>query len=85
MPPVLKNQIFFRFLPGTKIQTKILKTILYYFIMSSRVFDVSYRNEARRVTVNDNTKIGYFIEKAIGIYDLNIDDVTGLYFVDKNI
>ena len=52
--------------------------------MSSRVFDVSYRNEARRVTVNDNTKIGYFIEKAIGIYDLNIDDVTGLYFVDND-
>jgi len=63
---------------------KILKTILYYFIMSSRVFDVSFRDEARRVTVNDNTKIGYFIEKSIGIYDLNIDDVTGFYFVDDD-
>ncbi len=52
--------------------------------MSSRVFDVSYRNEARRVTVNDNTKIGHFIEKAIGIYDLNIDDVSGFYFVDDD-
>lgn len=52
--------------------------------MSSRIFDVSYRNEARRVTVNDNTKIGHFIEKSIGIYDLNIDDVTGLYFVDDD-
>ena len=52
--------------------------------MSSRVFDVSFRDEARRVTVNDNTKIGYFIEKSIGIYDLNIDDVTGLYFVDDD-
>jgi len=52
--------------------------------MSSRVFDVSFRDEARRVTVNDNTKIGYFIEKSIGIYDLNIDDVTGFYFVDDD-
>ena len=52
--------------------------------MSSRIFDVSYRNEARRVTVNDNTKIGHFIEKAIGIYDLNIDDVSGFYFIDDD-
>jgi len=52
--------------------------------MTSRVFDVSFRNEARRVTVNDNTKIGYFIEKSIGIYDLNIDDITGIYFVDND-
>ena len=29
--------------------------------MTSRVFDISFRNEARRVTVNDNTKIGDFI------------------------
>ena len=50
--------------------------------MTSRVFDVSFRNEARRVTVNDNTKIGAFIEKAIGIYDLNVDDISGLYFID---
>ena len=50
--------------------------------MTSRVFEVSFRNEARRVTVNDNTKIGAFIEKAIGIYDLNVDDITGIYFVD---
>ena len=50
--------------------------------MTSRVFDVSFRNEARRVTMNDNTKIGAFIEKAIGIYDLNVDDISGLYFID---
>lgn len=50
--------------------------------MTSRVFDVSFRSEARRVTVNDNTKIGAFIEKSIGIYDLNVDDVSGLYFID---
>ena len=52
--------------------------------MTSRVFDVSFRNEARRVTVNDNTKIGHFIEKMIGIYDLNVDVITGIYFVDNN-
>ena len=52
--------------------------------MSSRVFDVSFRNEARRVTVNDNTKIGHFIEKSIGIYDLNIDDISGIYFVNDD-
>jgi len=52
--------------------------------MTSRVFDVSFRNEARRVTVNDNTKIGHFIEKSTGIYDLNIDDITGIYFVDDD-
>jgi hypothetical protein len=52
--------------------------------MTSRVFDVSFRNEARRITVNDNTKIGHFIEKSIGIYDLNIDDISGIYFVDDD-
>lgn len=52
--------------------------------MTSRVFDVSFRDEARRVNVNDNTKIGHFIEKAIGIYDLNVDDVSGIYFVDND-
>jgi hypothetical protein len=52
--------------------------------MTSRVFDVSFRNEARRVTVNDNTKIGHFIEKSIGIYDLNIDDISGIYFVNDD-
>jgi len=52
--------------------------------MTSRVFDVSFRNEARRVTVNDNNKIGHFIEKSIGIYDLNIDDISGIYFVDND-
>jgi hypothetical protein len=61
---------------------KILKTILYYYNMTSRVFDVSFRNEARRVTMNDNTKIGAFVQKSIGIYDLNVDDITGVYFVD---
>ena len=50
--------------------------------MTSRVFDVSFRNEARRFTVNDNTKIGAVIEKVIGIYDLNVDDITGIYFID---
>ena len=50
--------------------------------MTSRIFDVSFRNEARRVTANDNTKIGAFIEKVIGIYDLNVDDISGLYFID---
>lgn len=52
--------------------------------MTSRVFDVSFRNEARRVTVNDMTKIGHFIEKSIGIYDLNVDDISGVYFVDDD-
>jgi len=52
--------------------------------MSSKVFDVSFRNEARRVTINENTKIGHFIEKAIGIYDLNIDDVSGFYFINDD-
>ena len=52
--------------------------------MTSRVFDVSFRSEARRITVNDNTKIGHFIEKSIGIYDLNIDDISGVYFVDDD-
>ena len=52
--------------------------------MTSRVFDISFRNEARRVTVNDNTKIGDFIEKAIGIYDLNVDDISGIYFVNND-
>jgi len=52
--------------------------------MTSRVFDVSFRNEARRVTVNDNTKIGHFIEKSIAIYDLNVDDISGIYFVNDD-
>ena len=52
--------------------------------MTSRVFDVSFRNEVRRVTVNDNTKIGHFIEKSVSIYDLNIDDITGVYFIDNH-
>jgi len=52
--------------------------------MTSRVFDVSFRNEARRVTVNDNSKIGHFIEKSIGIYDLNVDDISGIYFVNDD-
>ena len=51
--------------------------------MTSRVFDVSFRNEARRVTVNDITKIGHFIEKSVGIYDLNVDDISGIYFVNN--
>ena len=51
--------------------------------MTSRVFDVSFRNEARRVTVNDHTKIGHFIEKSVGIYDLNVDDISGIYFVNN--
>jgi len=63
---------------------KILKTILYCYNMSSRVFDVSFRNEARRVTVNDMTKIGAFIEKSITIYDLNVDDISGIYFVNND-
>jgi hypothetical protein len=50
--------------------------------MTSRVFDVSFRNEARRVTMNDNTKIGTLVQKSIGIYDLNVDDITGIYFID---
>jgi hypothetical protein len=52
--------------------------------MTSRVFDVSFRDEARRITVNESTKIGHFIEKSIGIYDLNVDDITGIYFVDND-
>lgn len=52
--------------------------------MTSRVFDVSFRNEARRVTVNDNTKIGHFIEKSVAIYDLNVDDISGIYFVNDD-
>ena len=52
--------------------------------MTSRVFDVSFRNEARRVTVNDMTKIGAFIEKSISIYDLNVDDISGIYFVNND-
>lgn len=52
--------------------------------MTSRVFDVSFRDEARRVTVNDMTKIGHFIEKSIGIYDLNVDDISGIYFVNDD-
>ena len=52
--------------------------------MTSRVFDVSFRNEARRVTANDNTKIGHFIEKSVGIYDLNIDDISGIYFINDD-
>lgn len=52
--------------------------------MTSRVFDVSFRNEARRVTVNDMTKIGHFIEKSVAIYDLNVDDISGVYFVDND-
>jgi hypothetical protein len=52
--------------------------------MTSRVFDVSFRNEARRVTVNESTKIGTFIQKSIGIYDLNVDDITGIYFVNND-
>ena len=52
--------------------------------MTSRVFDVSFRNEARRVTVNDNTKIGHLIEKSIAMYDLNVDDITGVYFVNDD-
>lgn len=52
--------------------------------MTSRIFDVSFRDEARRVTVNDNTKIGHFIEKSVGIYDLNIDDISGIYFVNDD-
>lgn len=51
--------------------------------MTSRVFDVSFRNEARRVTVNESTKIGAFIEKSIGIYDLKVDDISGIYFVNN--
>jgi hypothetical protein len=51
--------------------------------MTSRVFDVSFRNEARRVTVNDITKIGHFIEKSVGIYDLNVDYISGIYFVNN--
>ena len=52
--------------------------------MTSRIFDVSFRDEARRITVNDNIKIGHFIEKSIGIYDLNVDDISGIYFVNDD-
>jgi hypothetical protein len=52
--------------------------------MTSRVFDVSFRNEARRVTINDNTKIGHFIEKSVAVYDLNVDDISGVYFIDDD-
>ena len=52
--------------------------------MTSRVFDVAFRNEARKVTVNESTKIGTFIQKSIGIYDLNVDDITGIYFVNND-
>jgi len=52
--------------------------------MTSRVFDVAFRNEARRITVNDNIKIGNFIEKSLGIYDLNVDDITGIYFINND-
>lgn len=52
--------------------------------MTSRVFDVAFRDEARKVTVNESTKIGTFIQKSLGIYDLNVDDITGIYFVDND-
>jgi hypothetical protein len=52
--------------------------------MTSRVFDVSFRDEARRVTMNNMTKIGHFIEKSIAIYDLNVDDISGIYFVNND-
>jgi len=52
--------------------------------MTSRVFDVSFRDEARRITMNNMTKIGHFIEKSIAIYDLNVDDISGIYFVNND-
>jgi hypothetical protein len=52
--------------------------------MTSRVFDVSFRNEARRININDMTKIGHFIEKSIAIYDLNVDDISGVYFINND-
>ena len=31
-----------------------------------------------------NTKIGHFIEKSVAVYDLNVDDISGFYFIDDD-
>ena len=49
--------------------------------------NVSYENENRIVTVNHSTKLGKFVEKCLEIYDLSIENISGIYyyFVDANV
>ena len=40
----------------------------------------SYENEIRRLTVNNNTRINEIIKRSIEIFDLNINDIAGIFF-----
>lgn len=42
--------------------------------------NVSDGNDVRIITVNDSTKLGKFVEKCIDIYDLSIENISGIYF-----
>lgn len=52
--------------------------------MSKHDLQVSFQRQIRQVTVNDQTKLGEFIRRALDIFDLKIEQVAGIkyFFVD---
>ena len=50
--------------------------------MSKHDLQVSFQRQIRQVTVNDQTKLGEFIRRALDIFDLKIEQVAGIkYFL----
>jgi len=48
---------------------------------------VSFNNDIRKITVNNQTKIYEFIKRSLDVYDLNLSNIAGIYFfyVDANV
>ena len=48
---------------------------------------VSYNNENRTITINPSTKLAELVQKCLYIYDLSIDEISGIsyFFIDANV
>lgn len=48
---------------------------------------VSYENDIRKITVNSQTRLSEFVKRALNIFDLNINNIAGIFFffIDANV
>lgn len=48
---------------------------------------VSYENDIRKITVNSQTRLCEFVKRALNIFDLNINNIAGIFFffIDANV
>lgn len=51
------------------------------------ILPISFDSDVRRITINSNTRINDIIKRSLDVFDLNINQIAGIYFffVDANV